>query len=156
MSETKQIADMEPGKAKQVFSHVEEKQQPEPLTTSIDDTIKRAIPENNLTTNLASSKEETLQERDRAMMESKEVLMKYVKPDIPLDHNELKHQERSGQSVRFSDELNKGYHSTSLNNSENNNPFISGIKLWQAYNKIWINTYNEYMKSWRSTVKIIC
>ena len=157
MSEMKQVADMGPDEATKIFSHVEEKQQLDPLTTSVDDdTNKRAIPENNLTTNPASSAEKTLQERDRSGMKSKEedvVLMQDVKPDIPQDHKELEQHDRSGESVRFSDEPNKEYHSTSLNNDENNNPFISGIKLWQAYNEIW---FNEYMKTWKSMFKTNC
>ena len=61
--------------------------------------------------------------------------MNNVKPDIPQNHKELEQQDRSCESVRFSDELNKEYYSTSLNNDENNNPFISGIKLWQLIMK---------------------
>jgi hypothetical protein len=159
MSEMKQIADMEPDEASKVFSHVEEKQQLDPLTTVDDNTIKGAIPANNPTTNPANSTEKTLQEIDRSVLESKEegsVLTKDVKPDVPQYHKELEQQDRSGESVRFNDELNKEYHSTSLtNNDENNNPFISGIKLWQAYNEIWINTYNKYMKTWRSMFKTV-
>ena len=57
MSEMKQITDMEPGDASNVFAHVEEKQQSIPLSTSVDDDIiKRTIPENNLTTNPASKR----------------------------------------------------------------------------------------------------
>ena len=69
-------------------------------------------------------------------MESKEedvVLMQDVKPDIPQKHKESEKQDQLDESVRFSDELNKEYYSNSLNNDKNNNPFISGIKLWQAY-----------------------
>ena len=94
---------------------MEEKQQIDPQATSVDDDIiKRAIPENNLTTNPASNTEKTLQESDRSVMESKEegtVLMKDVKPDIPQDNKESEQQDRSGESVRFNDELNKEYHS---------------------------------------------
>ncbi len=40
----KQVADMEPDEASKVFSHLEEKQQLDPLTTSVDDdTIKKPI-----------------------------------------------------------------------------------------------------------------
>jgi hypothetical protein len=151
---------MGPDEASKVFSHVEEKQQIDPQATSVDDDIiKRAIPENNLTTNPASNTEKTLQESDRSVMGSKEegtVLMKDVKPDIPQDNKESEQQDRSGESVRFNDELNQEYHSTSLNNDENNNPFISGIKLWQSYNEIWFNAYSQYMKTWRSMFKTIC
>jgi ABC-type uncharacterized transport system permease subunit len=79
-----------------------------------------------------------------------------VKPDIHQNHNESERLDQSDESVRFSDELNKEYHhSTSLNKNDNNNPFISGIKLWQAYSEIWFNAYNEYMKTWRSMFKMI-
>jgi hypothetical protein len=80
--------------------------------------------------------------------------MQDVKPDIHQNHDESKKQNQLVESVRFSDELNKEYHhSTTLNNDDNNNPFISGIKLWQVYSEIWINAYNEYMKTWRSMCK---
>ena len=51
MSEMKQVADMGPDDTSKVFSHVEEKQQLDPLTTSADDTIKKAVAEKNLNTN---------------------------------------------------------------------------------------------------------
>jgi len=159
MSETKQIADMGPDEASKVFLHVEEKQQLDHSTTSADDAINRAISENNPTTNPASRTENTLQEIDHSEIESKEedaVLMKDVKPDIPQDHKKLEQQDRSGESVRFNNQLNTLYHSTSLNDDENNNHFISGIKIWQAYNEIWFNTYNEYMKTCKGMFKTIC
>ena len=90
-------------------------------------------------------------------MKSKEedvVLMQDVKPDIPLVTKNRNNMIRLGESVRFNDESNKEYHSTSLNNDKNNNPFISGIKLWQAYNEIWC--FNEYMKTWKSMFKTNC
>ena len=160
MSEMKQIADMGPDEASKVFSHVEEKQQLDPSTTSVnDDTAKKAVPENNLNINPASNAEPTLQERDRSEMESKEediVLIQDVKPDIPQDYKESENKDQLGESVKFNDESNKEYLSTSLNNDENNNPFISGIKLWQTYNEIWFNAYNEYAKTWMGMFKSGC
>ena len=160
MSEMKQIADMGPDEASKVFSHVEEKQQLDPSTTSIDDDVaKKAVPENNQNMNPASNAEPALQERDRSGKESKEedlVLMQDVKPDIPQNYKKSEKQDQLGESVRFNDELNKEYHSTSLNNDENDNPFISGLKLWQAYNEIWFNAYNEYVKTWKGMFKTIC
>lgn len=154
ISEMKKVAGMGPDETSKVFSHLEEKQPLDPLTTSVnDDIIKRAIHEHNLTTNPVSDAEKTLQERDRNIMESKEegtVLMKDVKPDVPQDYKDLKQQDSSGESVRFSEESNKEYYYPPINNDENNNPFISGIKLWQAYNEIWFNAYNGYMKTWRN------
>ncbi len=44
MSEMKQVADMTPDETRKVLPHVEEKQQLDPLTTSVDDdTIKKPI-----------------------------------------------------------------------------------------------------------------
>ncbi len=79
------------------------------------------------------------------------VLMQDVKPYIPQDYKKSEKQNQLGESVRFNDELSKEYRSTSLNNDE----FISGIKLWQAYNEIWFNAYSEYMKTWKNTFKSI-
>ena len=157
MSEMKQAADMGPDETNKVFSHVKEKQKLDTSTTGVDDdTATKAVHENNLNTKPASSIEQTLHERDRRRMESKEedvVLMQNVKPDIPQDHKESEQQDQLRKTVRFHDELNKEYLSNSLNNVENNNPFISGIKLWQAYNKIWFDAYSGYMKTWKITFK---
>ena len=120
--------------------------------------LKNLLLENNLNLNLASNTEPTLQERDRSEIESKEedvVLMQDVKPDIPQDHKELEQQDQLGESVRFNDELNKEYRSNSPNNDKNNNPFISGIKLWQAYSELRNDAYREYMKTWKSMFKTI-
>jgi hypothetical protein len=160
MSEMKELADMSPGEASKIFSHVEEKQQIDPITKSVDNvTVKKAFHENNLKINHSSSAESSLQERDDNVTDSKKedsVLVQDVKPDIHQNHNESERLDQSDGSVRFSDELNKEYHhSTSLNKNDNNNPFISGIKLWQAYSEIWFNAYNEYMKTWRSMFKMI-
>jgi hypothetical protein len=158
MSEMKEVADMGPVNTSKVFSHVEEKQQLDPSTISINDSIKKAIPENSPNTNPAMTNP-TLEERDRNAMESKEedlVPKQDVKPDTPEVHKESEKLDQLGESVRFHDNENKESHSNSLNNDKNNNPFISGIKLWQAYNEVWINAYSEYMKAWRSMFKTIC
>ena len=76
-----------------------------------------------------------------------------VKPDTPQVHKESEKQDNLGESVRFHDNENKESHSNSLNNDKNNNPFISGIKLWQAYSVTWINAYNEFMKAWMGMIK---
>ena len=84
----KEVADMGPDNTSKVFSHVEGKQQPDPSTISIDDSVKKAIPENSLNTNLASNTELTdfYKIRDLSSeIQSKEedvVLMQDVKPDI--------------------------------------------------------------------------
>ena len=51
--------------------------------------------------------------------------------------------------------VNKESHSNSLNNDDNN-PFISVIKVWQAYNVVWINACNEFMKAWKGMFKTTC
>jgi hypothetical protein len=159
MSEMKEIADMSSDETSKVFSHVQEKQQTDPITNSVDNvTFKKDSHENNLKINHSSSADSSLQERNDNGTESKKehkVLVQDVKPGIHQNHNESKKQNQLGESVRFSDELNKEYHSTTLNNDDNNNPFIAGIKLWQVYGEIWINAYNEYMKTWRSMFKRI-
>jgi hypothetical protein len=160
MSEMKRVADMEPDEANKVFSHLEEQQQLGPSTASVDDTVRKTETENSSEINPAKANQ-TLQERDHNEMKSKKedvILMRDVKPDIPQDQ-EFEKQDRLGESVRFSDELNKDHSSTSFNNdnkNKNTNPFISGMKLWQDYNTIWLNAYNEYMKTWNGMFKTIC
>ena len=130
MSEMKEVAVMKPDNTSKVFSHVEEKQQLDPSTISINDSVKKAIPENNPNTNPAMANP-TLEERDRSAMELKEELepKQDVKPDTPQVHKESEKQDNLGESVRFHDNENKESHSNSLNNDKNNNPFISGIKI---------------------------
>jgi hypothetical protein len=38
-------------------------------------------------------------------------------------------------------------------NTDNNSPFIIGIKLWQAHSIAWINACNEFMKAWIDNIK---
>ena len=164
MSQMKEAADMGPDNASKVLSHMEEKQLLNPSTISINDNVKKTDPENSLTTNpdttnLPAMANQTLEERDHSEMESKEehvVPKQDVKPDTPQVHKESEKRDQLGESVRFYDDDNKEYRSNSLNNDKNINPFISGIKLWQVCNELWINAYSEYMKAWRSMFKTIC
>ena len=154
MSEAKEVADMGPVNTSKVFSHLEEKQRLDPSTVSINDSVKKANPENNPNTNSAMANP-TLEERDRSIMESKVkdlVPKQDVIPDIPQLHKESEKQDNLGESVRFYDNENKESHSNSLNN-DNKNPFVSAIKLWQAYSVAWINAYNEFMKAWMAMIK---
>ena len=75
-----------------------------------------------------------------------------VKPDITQVHKESQKRDQLGESVRFYDYENKESHSN-LPNNDNNNPFVSAIKLWQAYNIAWINAYNEFMKAWMDMIR---
>ena len=153
MSEMKESADMAPVNTSKVFSHMEEKQKLDPSTISINDSVKKANPENSPNTNSANSN--PILEGDRSIMESKEediVPKQDVIPDITQVHKESEKQDNLGESVRFYDNENKESHSNSLNN-DNNNPFVSIIKAWQAYNVTWINAYNEFMKAWMGMIK---
>ncbi|MGA9842825.1 MAG: hypothetical protein WBP64_00515 [Nitrososphaeraceae archaeon] len=155
MSEMKEVAVMKPDNTSKVFSNVEEKQKLDPSTISINDSVKKANPENSPKTNPAMANP-TLEERDRNAMELKEedlVPKQDVKPDTPQVHKESEKQDNLGESVRFYDNENKESHSNLPNNDKNNNPFISGIKLWQAYSVTWINAYNEFMKAWMGMIK---
>jgi hypothetical protein len=69
MSEMKQVADMGPDETSKVFSHVEEKQQLDPLTIgNNDDTVTKAVPENNL--NINPARYNTLEEHMQLLDES--------------------------------------------------------------------------------------
>jgi hypothetical protein len=149
MSVMKEVADMGPVNTSKVFSHVEEKQQLDPSTISINDSVKKAIPENNPNTNPAMANP-TLVERDSSALELKvDILVpkQDVKPDTPQVHKESETRDQLGESVRFYDDDNKVSYSN-LPKNDNNNPFVSAIKLWQAYNIAWINAYNEFMRAW--------
>lgn len=160
VSEMEEAADMGTNDISKVSSHVEEKRQLDPSTISINDADKKAVPENSLNI-IPTNANSTLQEGDRSAIESKEVdeVLKHdARPDIPQVSIESEKQEQLGESVGFYDEVNKEYYqSNSLSNDkDNNDPFISGVKLWQAYNEVWINAYNEYMKACRSMFKQFC
>ena len=106
MSEKKELADMGPVNTSKVFSHVEEKQQRNPSTISVNDSVKKTDPENNPNTNPATANP-TLEERDRNRMEPKEedlVPNQDVKPDITQVHKESQKRDQLGESVRFYDD----------------------------------------------------
>src|SRR5215467_4164364 len=134
MSEVNRVVKIGPDEASKVFSHLEEKQQIDPSNTSINNSIKNDVTEDSTGINLAKANS-TLQERSHSEMESKKeedvVLTQEIKLETLQVYIESEKQDQLGESVRFSDGLNNEYHSTSLTNDENNNPFISGLKLWQ-------------------------
>ena len=74
-----------------------------------------------------------------------------VKPDIPEVDKELEKQDHSLDSVRFDDKVNQESQFNSLN--DDNNPFISIIKVWEAYTVAWINACNEFMKAVMGMIK---
>jgi len=163
MSEMKEIADMKPDNASEVFSHVEEKQQLDPKI-NINDSVKETDPENSLNTNPNTTNPDTtdfrsmvnpkLEAKDLNAMKSIEdnaVPKQDVKPDIPQVDKELEKQDHSLDSVRFDDKVNQESQFNSLN--DDNNPFISIIKVWEAYTVAWINACNEFMKAVMGMIK---
>ena len=159
MSEMKEVADMGPDDTTRVFSHVEEKQQLDPITTSIKDSIKKTDSENSLNTNadptsLPAMVDPTLEESDSSAMGSikKEIVPKDdIEPNNPQIYNELEEHNHLDESVRFYGNANGNANKESysnLSNNDNINPFIIGIKFWQAHNITWINAYNEFLKAW--------
>ena len=151
MSEMNKIAGMEPDNATKVFSHVEEIQQLDPSKIRINDSVNSLNRNPNTTerdtTGFRSIAKPNLEARDLNAMKSIEdnaVPKQDVKPDIPQVDKELEKQDHSLDSVRFDDKVNQESQSDSLN--DDNNPFISIIKVWQAYTVAWINACNEFMK----------
>ena len=164
MSEMKEVADMGPDDTTKVFSHVEEKQQLDPITTSINDSIKKTDSENSLNTNadptsLSPMVDPTLEESDSSAMESikEDIVPKDdIEPNNPQIYNELEEHNHLDESVRFYGNANGNANKESysnLSNNDNINPFIIGIKFWQAHNITWINAYNEFIKAWIGNIK---
>ena len=171
MPEMKEVADMRPDETSKIFSHVEEKQQLDPSNISINDDIKITVSENNPNTisdhtSVSTMVDSALRERDpstRELIEEDIMPTQDVKlDDIKLDDIKLdditqvnKESEKQGQldeSARFYGNWNEESYSN-LPNTDNNNPFIIGIKLWQAHNIAWMNAYNEFMKAWIDNIK---
>jgi hypothetical protein len=152
MSEMKKAADMGPDETSKVFSHVEEKQQLDPSTASINDSIKKTDPS---PTTFPAMVEPTLQEREDDSMESIEDVMvprHDVESDIAHIQNASEEQGRLDESVTVYDNGNKVSNSN-LSNYDIYNPYIIGIKFWQAHNIAWINAYNEFLKAWIDNIR---
>ena len=161
MSELKEVADMGPDETSKVFSHVEEKQQVDPSNISINDDIKITISENNPNTisdhtSVSTMVDSALQERDPS---TRELVEEDIMPtqDVKLDditqvNKESEKQGQLDESARFYGNWNEESYSD-LPNTDNKNPFIIGIKLWQAHNITWMNAYNEFMKAWIDNIK---
>jgi hypothetical protein len=140
---------------------VEEKQQLDPSNISINDDIKITVSENNPNTisdhtSVSTMVDSALQERDPS---TRELIEDDIMPthDVKLDDNtqvykESEKRDHLDESASFDGNENKESYSNSPN-TDNNNPFIIGIKLWQAHSIAWINAYNEFMKSWIDNIK---
>lgn len=153
MSEMKEVADMGPDETTKIFLDVEGNQQLDPLTTSINDSIKAPDSGSSTTSPMA---EPTLQESDPGSIESKvdNVVPKQdVKSEVPEVHNESAGRDYLDESVAVYDSENKVFYSNSPNN-DIYNPFIIGIKFWQAYSIACIRAYNGFLKAWSDNIRL--
>jgi hypothetical protein len=144
MSEMKEVADMGPVNTSKVFSHVEEKQQLDPSNISINDDIKITLSENNPNTisdhtSVSTIVDSALQERDPS---TRELIEEGILPTQDVKLDDITQVNKESEKRDHLDEYSNSP------NTDNNNPFIIGIKLWQAHSIAWINAYNEFMKAW--------
>jgi hypothetical protein len=153
MPEMKEVADMRPDETSKIFSHVEEKQQLDPSNISINDSNKVDSDPTSFPTMVDS----VLQERDPS---TRELIEEDILPtqDVKLDdditqvYQESDKQDRLDESDRLYGNENERSYSNSSSNDVNN-PFIVGIKLWQANSITWINACNEFMKAWIDNIR---
>jgi hypothetical protein len=154
MSEMKQIADMGPDEASKVFSHVEEKQQLDPLTTSVDDDTKKAISEDSPNTNpdadiVSVNANLNSERKERSVMET---IVEAVEQEWNnIETNTIQVNKEPEKQDRLGENKNSNYNSANIYNY---NPFIIGIKFWQAHNVAWINAYNEFLKAWIDNIRL--
>jgi hypothetical protein len=156
MSEMKKVADMGPDEASKVFSHLEEKQQLDPSTASINDSIKKTDPGH---TTFPAMIEPTSQEREKydsvESIEDGNIVPRHdgVESDIAQIHNESEKQDRLDESVIVYDNENRVFYSN-YPNYDNYDPFIIGIRYWQANTVGWIGAYNGFLKAWVDNTKL--
>ena len=155
------VADMRPDKTAKVFLHIEEKQL-DPISTSINNSIKKTDSENILNTNLNPTSlhakiDLTLEKSDSSSavesIKDNVVTKDDIEQNNPQIYNELEEHNNLDEPARFYGNENKESYSD-LSNNGNINPFIVGIKLWQDHNIAWINAYNEFIKEWIGNIKI--
>ena len=161
MSEMKEVDDMRPDKTAKVFLHIEEKQL-DPISTSINNSIKKTDSENILNTNLNPTSLQAkidlnLEKSDSSsaaeLIKEDVVTKDDIEQNNPQIYNELEEHNNLDESSRFYGNENKEFYSD-LSNNGNINPFIVGIKLWQDHNIAWIKAYNEFVKEWIGNIKI--
>jgi hypothetical protein len=158
--EMKEVDDMRPDKTAKVFLHIEEKQL-DPISTSINNSIKKTDSENILNTNLNPTSLQakidlTFEKSDSSSavesIKDNVVTKDDIEPNNPQIYNELEEHNNLDESARLYGNENKESYSD-LSNNDNINPFIVGVKLWQDHNIAWINAYNEFIKEWIGNIK---
>ena len=153
MSEMKEVADMGPDETTKVFHDVEGKEPLDPLTTNINDGIKKT--DSDLTT-LSPMTEPSLQEKNPRLIESNEAGMapkQEAKSVSPKVENESAGQNYLDESARVNSGNNVFFSDSS--NSDIYNPFIMGIKFWQACSIAWIDAYGGFLKAWIDNTKLL-
>lgn len=159
MSEIREVADMSSDETAKIIRNVEGKHGLDPLTTTVSDSVKNAGAENSPNTAPVASSLHTMgnstSQREFDEIESLEVdtVSKNQRANISPEANELAREDRLDESNRLYGNENKELYSNSLYD-DNNNPFIIGLMLWQAYGIAWINAYNEFLKTWADNIKI--
>jgi len=153
MSEMKEVADMGPDETTKVFHDVEGKEPLDPLTTNINDGIKKT--DSDLTT-LSPMAEPSLQEKNPRLIESNEAGMapkQEAKSESPKVENGSAGQNYLDESARVNSGNNVFFSDSS--NSDIYNPFTMGIKFWQACNIAWIDAYGGFLKAWIDNIKLL-
>ena len=76
-----------------------------------------------------------------------------VKSEVSEVQSESADRDYLEESVTIYDSENKALQSSSSNN-DIYNPFITGIKFWQAHSIAWINAYDQFLKSWIDNIRL--
>jgi hypothetical protein len=162
MSEMREVADMSPDETIQVFSDTEEEPQLDPskitkdTTKKIDSEINLDIITDPNPNNIPTMVDSILQARDPS---ARELIEEDAMPtqDIKLDSVTQVHKESEKQSYLVESDMfyvnNNKEFSSNLLNDYYNNPFLIGIRFWQAHYIAWINAYNEFLNVWINSIK---
>jgi hypothetical protein len=157
ISEMKKAADMGPDKTSSVFSH-EEKQQLDSSSTSINDTIKKVDPGATSPAMVAPTLQEREENNSMKSIEENDdddIVSRYddAEPDFANVDNASEEHGRLDKSVTVYNSGNKGSYSN-LSNYDIYNPYITGIKFWQAHSVKIIDSYNQFLKAWIDGIKL--
>ena len=100
--------------------------------------------------------EPSLQEREHDSMEliedSDVVLRHDVKPDTAQIHRPSEEQDHLDESSTVYDKVKVSYSNLSIYDIYN--PYLIGMKFWQAHSIALINSYIEFLKAWIDNIKL--
>jgi hypothetical protein len=98
--------------------------------------------------------EPTVQERDpRSIKSQQDNVSQKQDAKSEVLQSESADRDYLNESVTVYDNENKVLQSSSPNN-DIYNPFITGIKFWQAHSIAWINAFNEFLKAWTDNIRL--